>query len=108
MRAVVKKWGNSAAIRIPSNVLKAAQIKIDDPVNIRGEQGRIVIEPLGVTPYDLVGLVEGITPDNLHEEVDFGRPVGEERVFDGSRCSQIAQVRKPANTSLRSGVKKLR
>jgi antitoxin MazE len=79
MRAVVKKRGNSAAIRIPSNVLKAAQIKIDDPVNIRGEQGRIVIEPLWVTPYDIAGLVEGITPDNLHEEVDFGRPVGEER-----------------------------
>lgn len=80
MRAVVKKWGNSASIRIPSNVLKAAKIEIDDPVDIREEQGRIIVEPLRQTSYDLADLIEGITRDNLHDEVDFGRPVGKEKL----------------------------
>jgi antitoxin MazE len=80
MRAVVKKWGNSASIRIPSNVLKAAKIEINDPVDIREEQGRIVVEPLRKTAYDLADLIEGITRDNLHDEVDFGRPVGKEKL----------------------------
>ncbi len=79
MRAVIKKWGNSASIRIPSNVLKAAKIEIDDPVDIREERGRIVVEPLWPTSYDLADLVGGITTDNLHDEVDFGRPVGKEK-----------------------------
>ena len=80
MRAVVKKWGNSASIRIPSNVLKAAKIEIDDPVDIREEQGRIVVEPLRPASYDLADLIEKITSDNLHDEADFGRPVGKERL----------------------------
>jgi antitoxin MazE len=46
MRTVVKKRGNGASIRIPSHVLKAAKVEIDDVVDIRAEQGRIVVEPL--------------------------------------------------------------
>jgi antitoxin MazE len=80
MRAVIKKWGNSAAIRIPSNVLKAAKMQIDDPVDIREERGQIVVAPLRPASCDLAGLLRKITPDNLHDEVDFGRPVGKERL----------------------------
>ena len=80
MRAVIKKWGNSASVRIPSNVLKAAKIQIDDPVDIREERGRIVVAPLRPASYDLDDLLKKITPDNLHGEVDFGKPVGKERL----------------------------
>jgi antitoxin MazE len=80
MRVVVKKWGNSASIRIPATVLKAARIEIDDPVDVREEQGRIVVEPLHPASYDLADLLQRITSDNLHEEVDFGPPVGRERL----------------------------
>ena len=80
MRAVIKKWGNSASVRIPSNVLKAAKIRIDDPVDIREERGRIVVAPLRPASYDLADLLKNITSDNLHDEVDFGKPVGKERL----------------------------
>jgi antitoxin MazE len=80
MRSVVKKWGNSASIRIPAAVLKAAKIEIDDPVDIREEKGRIVVEPVRAGSYDLAELVRKITADNLHEEIDFGPPVGRERL----------------------------
>lgn len=81
MRTVVKKRGNGASIRIPSHVLKAAKVEIDDVVDIRAEQGRIVVEPLWPTSYDLADLIRAITPDNLHDKVEFGRPVGKERLL---------------------------
>ncbi|NVN10566.1 AbrB/MazE/SpoVT family DNA-binding domain-containing protein [Nguyenibacter vanlangensis] len=80
MRAVVKKWGNSASIRIPASVMAAAGLKLDQPVDVREEGGRVVIEPVSKAEYDLTDLLSGITPDNIHAEVDFGWPVGQERL----------------------------
>ena len=80
MRVIVKKWGNSSSIRIPATVLKAARIEIGDVVDVREEQGRIVVEPLQATSYDLADLLDRITPENLHEDVDFGPPTGRERL----------------------------
>jgi antitoxin MazE len=74
MKAVVKKWGNSASVRIPAAVLQAAKLRLDDSVDVREESGRIVIEPAPRKEYTLSELLKGITPDNLHEEADFGRP----------------------------------
>ena len=78
MQGVVKKWGNSAAVRIPASVLEAAHVCLDQPVDVREEGGRIVIEPLQPTHYDLEALVAGITDDNRHEPVETGQPVGQE------------------------------
>ena len=41
MKARVKKWGNSAAIRIPSHVLEAASLNLEEEVFIREEKGRV-------------------------------------------------------------------
>jgi antitoxin MazE len=80
MRTVVKKWGNSASVRIPKQLMKAARMEIDETVEVREESGRIVIEPLRRKEYSLAELVKGITRDNLHGEVDFGPPVGREEL----------------------------
>lgn len=77
MTAVVRKWGNSAAVRIPAATLAAAGLKPDDPVEVREENGRIVIEK--VRPkVNLRELIDGIRPENRHEETDWGPPVGRE------------------------------
>jgi antitoxin MazE len=78
MKAKIKKWGNSASVRIPAAVMQAARLELDEPVDVREESGRIVIEPLRHKPYDLVKLLKEITPRNLHDEVDFGGPIGRE------------------------------
>ena len=78
MKAMVKKWGNSAAVRIPSAVLEAAQVQLDQPVDVREEGGRIVIEALRPECYDLAALVAGITDENRHDAVDMGPAVGRE------------------------------
>lgn len=78
MKAAVKKWGNSASIRIPKTILQAAELDLDDAVDVREESGRIIIEPLHRKEYDLADLLKGISRRNLHGETDFGDPVGNE------------------------------
>ena len=78
MKSAVKKWGNSASVRIPAAVMQAAHLELDEPVDVREESGRIVIEPLRRKEYDLAQLLKGITRGNLHGEVDFGGPAGKE------------------------------
>jgi len=78
MRSTVKKWGNSAAVRIPSSVMQATRLDLDEVVDVREEAGRIVIEPVRQKTYDLDTLLKGITPKNRHEAVDFGPAVGKE------------------------------
>jgi antitoxin MazE len=78
MRATVKKWGNSAAVRIPASVMQATRLYLDEVVDVREEAGRIVIEPVRQKTYDLDALLKGITPTNQHEAVDFGPAMGKE------------------------------
>lgn len=78
MEIIVKKWGNSAAVRIPASVMAAAHVVLDQPVKVREEQGRIVIEPVRRKEYKLDELLGGITAKNQHKPVDTGAPVGKE------------------------------
>jgi antitoxin MazE len=78
MNVQVKKWGNSAAVRIPAATLAAARLRIDDRVEVREEDGRIVIEPVRAAAPSLDQLLSGISADNLHGEADFGPAVGNE------------------------------
>jgi antitoxin MazE len=79
MPVTIKKWGNSAAVRIPAPVLQAARITLDQTVEVRAEGERIVIEPVR-KGYDLNALIAGITHENRHGETDFGATVGREQV----------------------------
>lgn len=78
MRVIVKKWGNSAAVRIPSGIMQAARLALDEVVDVREQDGRIVIEPIRPSEVDLARMLADITPENLHYGVDFGDPVGKE------------------------------
>ena len=80
MQVIVKKWGNSAGIRIPSSVLAATGLKIDQAVDVHEEGGRVVIEPVTTKEYDLAVLLGAITPENVHKEVDFRGTVGQELI----------------------------
>lgn len=65
-------------MRIPTAVLKAAKMELDEPVDVREQSGTIIIEPLGRKEYDLAELLKDIKPENLHAEVEWGGPVGKE------------------------------
>ena len=78
IKSTVKKWGNSAAVRIPAAVMEATRLSLNDVVSVRDEHGRIIIEPVRQKAYELEDLLRGITPENQHDEIDFGPPVGKE------------------------------
>ena len=58
--------------------MKAASFDLEQHVNIKASKGRIVIEPTQKLDFNLESLVAGITAKNIHDEVDFGSPVGRE------------------------------
>jgi antitoxin MazE len=78
MKVMVKKWGNSASVRIPAAVMAAAALSLDQAVDVREEGGRIVIEPIREETFDLDDLVAGITDAHRHDAVGTGAPRGRE------------------------------
>ena len=78
MRSKVQMWGNSLALRIPKPFAVEAGLDRDTPVEISLKQGRIVISKAIRNEYFLAELLNGITSENIHSEVDFGAPVGNE------------------------------
>jgi Growth regulator len=72
MRVVIKKWGNSAAVRLPSSMLKSLRVGLDDLMEVRVEKGCLILQPVRDEQYTLAQLVGGIKPGNVHEEVDYG------------------------------------
>lgn len=78
METVIKKWGNSAAVRLPSAILGEAHAEIDSHFKIYVDSARrIILEPIN---DELDYLLSLITPENQQEEVDFGEPVGKELI----------------------------
>jgi antitoxin MazE len=78
MRTIVKKWGNSAAVRIPASVMEAADLRVEDLVEVSEEEGKIVVKRVHSKDYDLDDLIGRITTENLHEAIDFGPSQGKE------------------------------
>jgi antitoxin MazE len=78
MQSIIRKWGNSPALRLSAHVMKTAAFEVDQRVSIKATRGRIIIEPTRDAEVRIEDLVDGITPENRHGEVDFGPPVGRE------------------------------
>ncbi len=78
MEGVIRKWGNSPALRLPASAIRDADFSLEQKVNIVVTRGRIVIEPSNRVEYDLDELLDGITTKNSHVEISFGKPVGKE------------------------------
>lgn len=78
MEAVLKKWGNSTALRLPAPVLKEAHLRENQVVEIEVASGKIVIsrhdQPV---KYDLSELLAGVTNKNKHDAIEI-RPMGKE------------------------------
>jgi antitoxin MazE len=78
MKTTIQKWGNSLAVRIPKILAADAKLAQDSPVELSLQDGRLVITPIERRVPSLEALVGRITDDNIHGEVDWGKPVGKE------------------------------
>jgi antitoxin MazE len=80
MQTEIKKWGNSAVVRLPATLLKQLNITVGSPITIIAENDTILITPAS-PKLKLADLLAGITSENLHSEMDWGQPVGKEEVI---------------------------
>jgi antitoxin MazE len=78
MEARVQKWGHSLALRIPSAFAKNARIQPGSRVDVSELDGKLVITLLGPDEPTLEMLLDGVTAENLHQEVSTGKAVGNE------------------------------
>ena len=74
--STIKKWGNSLAVRIPSVVDQDLGLSENSMIQISSDGGVATIKPKISKKVSLRELVDGITSDNRHQEVDWGKPVG--------------------------------
>ena len=75
MRVEVQKWGNSAAVRLPAPALKEAGVHIGQSLELRVEEGRLV---LAAAAESLECLLARMTPENMHPLALDGDSVGSE------------------------------
>jgi antitoxin MazE len=74
---IVNKWGNSLGLRIPQPIASEIGLTVGSVVNIEVVGNKIVISPIR-KKYQLHELLDGVTPDLVGGEYDWGEPVGEE------------------------------
>ena len=73
------KWGNSLAVRIPAPYAKAIGAAAGGNADLSIEDGKLVLKPIPDVPaFDLAVLVDQITDQNRHEEIETGPPLGTE------------------------------
>jgi antitoxin MazE len=78
MTTKIQQWGNSLALRLPKDVAKKFKLRKGSSVVIAQDTNKILIKPLYKTKTNLKELVSKITPKNIHDEFDWGKPVGKE------------------------------
>jgi len=75
MNIIIRKWGHSLGIRIPSLIAKEYNFKDGTSVDITEENGKIIISP---AQNNLTDLLDKITDSNLHSEIQTGISAGKE------------------------------
>jgi len=78
MRSRIKKWGNSLALRIPKPIADEIGLQQDVPIDLSLRDGKLLISPIVESKITLDELLEQVTEDNIHGEVETGPAVGKE------------------------------
>ena len=77
MRTKIAKWGNSLSLPLPNSLTTELGLAEGAMVDLTVSNGRLIIAPIPAVPT-LDELLAGITPENRHDEVDWGPAVGRE------------------------------
>ncbi|MSP43939.1 MAG: AbrB/MazE/SpoVT family DNA-binding domain-containing protein [Alphaproteobacteria bacterium] len=76
MKALISKWGNSLAIRLPKAVVDGLRMREGEAVELLIEDRALVIRPAR-PHYRLEDLIAGITSTNQSDYID-SPPMGDE------------------------------
>jgi antitoxin MazE len=73
----VTRWGNSLAVRIPKALAEQTDLREGSEVELSISDGALTVRPRARS-YKLEELLDQITPQNRHDEIDWGEPQGKE------------------------------
>ncbi len=79
MQVSVAKWGNSLGVRVPKDIAARVGLRAGARVEITAEDNRVIIA-VERPVYRLEDLLDGVTPETMHEAFDWGPDVGGEVV----------------------------
>lgn len=77
MRAQIRKWGNSLGLRLPKSIAMQAGIEDETVVEIEIFNNTIKITKI-VEDLTLDRMLDEITVENLHSEIETNNSTGEE------------------------------
>lgn len=73
MRSEIKRWGNSAAVRLPGRILAAAHLEVSSPISMEVKGRKIIIEAAKEQPssrlklpFTEADLLVDLTPETAH------------------------------------------
>jgi antitoxin MazE len=78
---VLKRWGNSLAVRIPANIAGELSLEEGQEVHVEVEDGQVIVRPhRAIRRFSRERLIQQFRGGKLerHEEIDFGDPAGTE------------------------------
>jgi antitoxin MazE len=83
MKIEFLKWSNSLALRIPKAFAQEIGASVGKAANMEVRGGKLVVEIAKPKRrrrrrYTLEQLIDGITPENRHHELEWGPSVGNE------------------------------
>lgn len=87
MYTTIQKWGGSQGVRIPKNIMEMLGLRENDKVEIKAEDGAILIRKASITKHKTVEErleafylqpIELIMPAAISGEYDWGKAVGDE------------------------------
>ena len=73
----VTRWGNSLAVRIPKALAEQTDLREGSEVELSVTDGALTVRPRPPL-YNLDELLDQVTPQNRHDEIDWGEPQGKE------------------------------
>lgn len=78
MHSKVQKWGNSLAVRIPMPYALEIGLARNTDIEITVQDGSLLLTPVIDKKESLTSIMEKINEQNIHREVDYGKPLGNE------------------------------
>lgn len=78
MEARLQKWGNSVGIRIPSNIIKSLNLKINDVLELETEDKKIIITKSVKKTISLEERFKEYNGKNLAKDFEWDEPQGRE------------------------------
>lgn len=78
MEIRIQKWGNSYGIRIPSNIIKSLNIKVNDVLDIEQIDKKIIISISDKNKISLSEKFEKYSGENLTKDFSWDESVGKE------------------------------